>query len=160
LINTGSSFVDRSLAAGISGLQIASNAVVAGDFDNDGDQDLYIDQADQAVNGPNILLENQGDGTFVAISDAGGPTDTCVVEADRWQWLTMTGFLDIAVTNGKFSDEGWVKLLHNVGNESHWLKVKSIGNPSNRDAIGASVINIANGISSRGECWDPSLCAR
>jgi hypothetical protein len=85
LINTGSSFVDRSLAAGISGLQIAGNAVVAGDFDNDGDQDLYIDQADQAVNGPNILLENQGDGTFAAISDTAVQPTPCVVEVDRWQ---------------------------------------------------------------------------
>jgi ASPIC and UnbV/FG-GAP repeat len=56
------------------------------------------------------------------------------------------GFLDIAVTNGEFSS-GWVQLLHNVGNENHWLKVKLIGNPSNRDAIGASVIIAANGIS-------------
>jgi FG-GAP-like repeat len=85
LINTGSSFVDRSLAAGISGLQIAGNAVAAGDFDNDGDQDLYIDQADQAVNGPNILLENQGDGTFAAISDTAVQPTPCVVEVDRWQ---------------------------------------------------------------------------
>jgi hypothetical protein len=57
------------------------------------------------------------------------------------------GFLDIAVTNGEFSSDGWVQLLHNVGNENHWLKVKLIGNPSNRNAIGASVIIAANGIS-------------
>jgi ASPIC and UnbV/FG-GAP repeat len=57
------------------------------------------------------------------------------------------GFLDIAVTNGEFSSDGWVQLLHNVGNENHWLKVKLIGNRSNRDAIGASVIVTANGIS-------------
>jgi hypothetical protein len=31
------------------------------------------------------------------------------------------GFLDIAVTNGKFSDEGWVQLLHNRGNGNRWL---------------------------------------
>jgi hypothetical protein len=149
LINTGSSFVDRSPPAGISGLQIAGHAVVAADFDNDGDQDLYIDQADQAANGPNILLENRGDGTFAAISDAGGPTDTvrgrggsmAVADYDN------DGFLDIAVTNGEFSSDGWVQLLHNVGNENHWLKVKLIGNLSNRDGIGATVIITANGIS-------------
>jgi hypothetical protein len=149
LINTGSSFVDRSAAAGISGLQIAGNAVVAGDFDNDGDQDLYIDQAVNAGNLPNILLKNRGDGTFVAVSDAGGPTDTsrgrggamAVADYDN------DGFLDIAVTNGEFSDDGWVQLLHNRGNGNHWLKLRLIGNPSNRNAIGASVTITANGIS-------------
>jgi ASPIC/UnbV protein/VCBS repeat protein len=123
--------------------------VVAGDFDNDGDTDLYIDQAIQDANLPNILLENKGDGTFVAISDAGGPTDTpqgrggsmAVADYDG------DGFLDIAVTNGKFSSDGWVQLLHNVGNENHWLKVKLIGNSSNRDAIGATVIVTTSGIS-------------
>jgi hypothetical protein len=152
LINTGTSFVDRSRAAGISGLQIAGNAVVAGDFDNDSDIDLYIDEAenvDQDANRPNILLENRGDGRFLAISDAGGPTDTvrgrggsmAVADYDN------DGFLDIAVTNGDFSSDGWVQLLHNRGNENHWLKVKLIGNASNRNAIGASVIVTANGIS-------------
>ncbi len=34
--------------------------VAAADYDNDGDQDLFI-----ANYGPNVLLENQGDGTFV-----------------------------------------------------------------------------------------------
>jgi ASPIC and UnbV/FG-GAP-like repeat len=139
LINTGSRFA----------LHKAGNAVVSGDFDNDGDQDLYIDQADQAANGPNTLLENRGDGTFAALSDAGGPTDTvrgrggsmAVADYDN------DGFLDIAVTNGEFSSDGWVQLLHNVGNENHWLKVKLIGNPSNRDAIGATVIVTTSGIS-------------
>jgi len=150
LINTGSRFVDRSLAAGISGLQIAGNAVVAADFDNDGDIDLYIDQALQTANRPNILLENQGDGTFVPISDAGGPTDTprgrggsmAVADYDN------DGFLDIAVTNGDLSSpEGNVQLLHNRGNKNHWLKVKLVGNVSNRKAIGATVIITTNGIS-------------
>jgi ASPIC and UnbV len=57
------------------------------------------------------------------------------------------GFLDIAVTNGEFSSDGWVQLLHNVGNEKHWLKVKLIVNLSNRDAIGASVTITTSGIS-------------
>jgi hypothetical protein len=58
------------------------------------------------------------------------------------------GFLDIAVTNGDlFSPEGNVQLLHNRGNKNHWLKVKLVGNVSNRQAIGGTVIITTNGIS-------------
>ena len=33
--------------------------VEAGDYDNDGDQDLYLNNS-----GPNVLYSNNGDGTF------------------------------------------------------------------------------------------------
>src|SRR5512144_2669671 len=73
--------------------------------DNDGDRDLYIDQAaiNKLENRKNIFLENRGDGTFVAIPDDNGPTDTlvgrggCMAVAD----YDNDGFLDIVVTNGQ-----------------------------------------------------------
>ena len=53
----------------------------AGDFDNDGDQDLY------ATNfGPNVLLSNDGSGRFADVTQAAGVGDG--------RWGTSTGFLD------------------------------------------------------------------
>jgi hypothetical protein len=125
LINTGSRF----------SLHKAGNAVVLGDFDNDGDQDLYIDQADQLLMGRTSFSRTGAMVRSSPFPTRGGPTDTvrgrggsmAVADYDN------DGFLDIAVTNGEFSSDGWVQLLHNVGNENHWLKVKLVGNPSNRD---------------------------
>ena len=51
-------FVDVTSASGTGDLGFALG-VAAGDFDNDGDQDLFVSNF-----GPNILLENNGDGTF------------------------------------------------------------------------------------------------
>ena len=41
--------------------------VTVGDFDNDGFQDIYVNNF-----GPNRLYRNQGDGTFVDVTDQAG----------------------------------------------------------------------------------------
>ena len=52
-----------------SGLVFGSYGMgaVAGDYDNDGDPDLYITEL-----GPNRLFRNQGDGTFVEVTESAG----------------------------------------------------------------------------------------
>lgn len=55
----GFRFVDVTDEAGVGDTGFALG-VVAGDYDNDGDIDLFISNF-----GPTVLLENQGDGTFV-----------------------------------------------------------------------------------------------
>ncbi|MBN2473843.1 MAG: VCBS repeat-containing protein [Pirellulales bacterium] len=55
-------FVDVTAAAGVGDTAMGTDAVF-GDYDNDGDNDLYV------VNcGPNVLYQNQGDGTFADVS--------------------------------------------------------------------------------------------
>ena len=51
-------FTDVTSQSGSGDLGFAVG-VTAGDFDNDGDQDLFVSNF-----GPNILLQNNGDGTF------------------------------------------------------------------------------------------------
>ena len=55
-------FTDVTEAAGV-GDQGYGLGVTAADFDNDGDQDLYINNF-----GPNVLYRNNGDGTFSVVT--------------------------------------------------------------------------------------------
>ena len=114
--------------------------------------DLYIVATGNAGNRPNILYENQGDGTFIAVPDAGGATGTnlgvgdSVVTAD----YDLDGFLDLFVTNGiglrNLSENAPFQLFRNQGNNNHWLEIDLEGVVSNRDGIGAQVFVTAGGV--------------
>ena len=111
--------------------------------------DLYVVATDTAVNLPNILYENQGDGTFLAIPNAGGAAGTNLGIGSKVTTVDydQDGFLDLFVTNkSKLVDNPPFELFHNLGNENHWLEIDLEGVTSNRDGIGAQVFATAGGI--------------
>ena len=124
----------------------ACSSIVAGDFDNDMDIDIYLVCTGSIENLPNILYENDGHGNFVKVKSAGGAAGNSqgrgnqAVSAD----YDRDGFLDLFVTNGlgppPFAGEGSYQLFHNLGNDNHWLEIDLQGVTSNRDGIGAKVI--------------------
>ena len=78
--------------------------VVAGDIDNDGDRDLYVTTKSYAQNlnvwSPNLLFENNGDGTFTNITSSSGMVNdlgysTSATLGD----YNLDGYLDIYVLN-------------------------------------------------------------
>ena len=153
LINTGQGFVDQSEAAGISDLEIAGRNVIAADFDNDIDVDIYLVATGEAGNRPNTLLENQGDGTFISVSDTGGAAGTLLGSAGAVATADydLDGFLDLFVLNGnKFPpphfEDGPYQLFRNQGNDNHWLEIDLEGVASNRDGIGTTVLVTVDGI--------------
>ncbi len=153
LINTSLGFIDHSDEAGINNIPVRGMSAVAGDFDNDMDQDVYIITTRSVLNTPNILYENQGDGTFVAIPDAGGAAgietgiDDFVTTAD----YDLDGFLDLLVASGNAFNNPLIEnapyqFFHNQGNSNHWLEIDLQGVDSNRDGIGAQVFLTAGGV--------------
>ncbi len=152
LINTDNGLIDQSQAAGINHLPIAGVSVASGDFDNDMDLDLYIVTTSSAGNRPNILYDNQGDGTFVAVLDTGGAAGTNLGVGDSVMTADydLDGFLDLFVTNGdstpNFSVGAPYELFRNQGNDNHWLEIDLEGVLSNRDAIGAQVFVTAGDV--------------
>ena len=144
LIRENDKFVPQRLE--ITEDSTACISVVAGDFDNDGDNDLYLVCTGPTENFPNILYENDGNGNFVQIPRAGGAEGSArgrgnqAITAD----FDRDGFLDLFVANGEgnspFADEGPHQLFRNLGNDNHWLQIDLEGVVSNHDGIGAKVI--------------------
>ncbi|MGB7846905.1 MAG: CRTAC1 family protein [Candidatus Acidiferrum sp.] len=90
-------FDDVTVKAGLTGADLGfSFGVAAGDYDNDGNEDLFIANA-----GPNTLYHNNGDGTFSDVTVNSGldkPVNLISVGA-AWFDYDNDGLLDLVVTN-------------------------------------------------------------
>jgi hypothetical protein len=164
-----------------------------GDYDNDGDLDLYVPQYEYG-RGENYLYTNNGDGTFTKVTTGEVATDLSDSRASAWGDYDNDGDLDLFVANklasskpdylhvnalyqnngggsftrlttgdpvtldksslgaawGDYNNDGWLDLIVTHWNNSNtlfkssggtnkWLKVKLTGTVSNRAAIGAKV---------------------
>jgi hypothetical protein len=75
-------FTDVTSAAGLDFISYGMG-VACGDYDNDGNVDVFI-----SALGPNHLLRNKGDGTFANVTESAG------VAGDENAWSTSSGFFD------------------------------------------------------------------
>jgi len=89
----GWKFTDVTQAAGV-GDPGWGYGCVAADYDNDGDQDLYV-----ANVGSNVLFRNNGDGTFTDVTARAGVDDTRYSTSAAFGDYDGDGDLDLYVTN-------------------------------------------------------------
>ncbi|MEP0547439.1 MAG: FG-GAP-like repeat-containing protein [Rhodothermales bacterium] len=81
-----------------------------GDYDNDGDPDLFLGHAGGPRGVSNYLYRNDGDGVFTAITSGPVVTDTDGTLGSGWGDYDNDGDLDLLVANG-----GLDKLYRNDG---------------------------------------------
>ncbi len=91
----GGHFTDVTETAGVAGVGY-SMGVAAGDYDNDGNEDLYVTGVNQ-----NQLLHNNGDGTFTDVTKHAGVS--LGAEADH-PFSVSAGWFD-------YDNDGWLDLL-------------------------------------------------
>jgi hypothetical protein len=123
------------------------------DFDNDGYRDLFIcnghteDNIELRVRGaayraPNSLLRNQGDGTFLNVSEISG-NGLLPVHASRgaaFDDLDNDGHIDSVILNSR---QHPTILRNESPGGHHWVQVRLIGVHANRDAVGSRVTVVA-----------------
>ena len=151
LVNQGGVFNEEAVHHGID-LASSGRSIVAADFDNDMDVDVYILASGPVVNLPNIFYENDGMGNFSVVADAWGAAGTLLGRGDTVSTVDFDrdGFLDLFLTNGKskppFEHDGPYQLYKNEGNSNYWIELDLEGTVSNRDGIGATVKLTAGGV--------------
>ncbi|WP_296381307.1 FG-GAP-like repeat-containing protein [Winogradskyella sp.] len=175
--NGDGTYTDTAPAQGLDDtIQTWSSAW--GDFDNDGDMDMYIG----ASSGVSKLLRNDGNGVFVNVTATSGVLDLTATGIENCTHdFDNDGNLDIASNgnilfgkgdmtfnayenilsgnNGSFGDmnnDGFIDaisgttLLTNDANSNNWIKITTTGVQSNINGIGARVeVHTASGIQIR-----------
>ncbi|KAA5539205.1 CRTAC1 family protein [Roseiconus nitratireducens] len=110
-------FTDVTQSSGLADATGYGQGVACGDYDNDGDVDLYVTNF-----GPNQLWRNNGDGTFTDVTKQSG------AESERWS--SSAAFLD-------FDRDGWFDLyVCNYVNYSFATDKPCFGANGTRDYCG------------------------
>ncbi len=105
------SFTDVTARAGV-GLRAYGMGVAVGDYDDDGDLDLFVTSF-----GPETLFRNNGDGTFADVTEEAGVSDAL--------WSTSAAFLD-------YDKDGDLDLF-----VANYVDFTLSGNKTCTDALGA-----------------------
>ncbi len=136
--NRDNHFFDVSLEAGLSLVRDRFRGVAPGDFDNDGDQDVFVQlNIDASMD---VLLVNDepepGVRAFSNVAEFVGLTKMGDRIGGGFFDYDNDGFLDIYIPSAEFSHI----LYHNLGtNKANWIGFRLEGTKSNRDAVGSFV---------------------
>jgi len=126
-------FTDRSLTSGIPLIADASG-LCAGDYDADGDLDLYFSNFIAA----NLLMRNDGAFGFTDVTAAAGVGDIGAGEACTWGDYDLDGRIDLYLANRTGSNDGAYiagepnRLYRNLGDGSFLDVLSAVGMVADR----------------------------
>lgn len=108
-------FTDVTATAGIAFNTESVESLAWGDYDNDGDQDLFL-----SINGLNKLMRNDGNDIFTDVSVAVGLTDIAFSTGCGFGDLDNDGDLDLFVVSSKNGSEQDL-FYENLGAASNFI---------------------------------------
>jgi hypothetical protein len=126
-------FVDVTASAGVaSSASLSHSSAVWWDYDLDGDLDLYV----SAWRGPNIMYENNGDGTFADVTAASGLVDRLAT----WTSIPIDGNNDSLPDLYVVDDfKAPNKFFLNLGNKTFREATQEFGLISRGNGMGVAV---------------------
>lgn len=144
-------FVDKAKELGAYSFAISWGANF-GDFDNDGDQDLYVSNGDLNPNCTpmgNFYFENENS-RFTEIGRLSGTNDYGVGRGSVIFDIENDGDLDILVVNQKpvkdYPTNSTTRLFRNDAQKENWSKIALQGVNSDKNGIGARVELVSAGV--------------
>jgi hypothetical protein len=151
----GGNFMKRAY---IDSKNMLARAFALGDFDNDGDVDIYIQNSvknnmHKQPGEKNILYQNNGNLDFEdVINTVSGKDFLAEIGGNMATWVDFDndGDLDLFIAAGEMKSywknllgksplDNSIKLLQNSGNSNNWLKIKLKGLISNKEGIGGRI---------------------
>lgn len=139
-VNQGGTFTLEAAARGADNDGAIGLGAVFVDYDNDGDQDLYVTN-----DGPNRLYRNDGSGHFLDVAPAAGVDDARAGTSSSWADYDNDGLLDLYVVNyghcgGTDIDKALVydgdALYHNDGDGTFTDRTALLGPPEITEGAG------------------------
>ncbi|MBC8505681.1 MAG: CRTAC1 family protein [Chloroflexi bacterium] len=128
--------VDEPFATDIG----ASKGNTWGDFDNDGDVDLFVANGTPDISDvTNFLYLNDGEGTFTRSAVGVLTDDNHISAGTAWVDYNNDGRLDIFVANWGNNNQDNALYTNENGEIGNWIKISLVGYESNRSSIGATV---------------------
>ncbi len=113
-VNNGDGTFTSEVNAGITDTLSESFGVSWADYDNDGDFDLFVTNAKYNSNGKNFLYNNQGDGSFIRITEGQIVNDVDYSFGSCWGDYDNDGDLDLFVANiGDLSSPNPLQVVNN-----------------------------------------------
>ncbi len=114
-----------------------------GDYDNDGDLDLFVTTAYGPSASKNLLYQNNlietGTATFTKITTGDVVNDLGYSYGFAWGDYDQDGDLDIYTAKTFNEAESSVLYRNDNSNANRWLEVRCVGDSSNRSGIGTKV---------------------
>ncbi len=158
--NGNGTFTDVATAAGVTNDRYAKG-VAAGDYDNDGDLDIYVSNfhyfQDKPNYGRNRLYRNNGDGTFTDLAESLGVTEPLrsfaawFFDYDNDGWLDLWVSAYQALLKDVVSDylklphqDCRLRLYHNEAGKGFADVTRAMGLKGSYQAMGASFGDLDN----------------
>ena len=109
------------------------------DFDNDGDQDLFVANGWGPTNGTNFLYQNDGAGVFTKITGEAIVTSQGWTYGHGWADNDKDGDLDLMLAKWLNETEYNSFFRNDIGSSNNWISIHCIGTKSNISAVGTRV---------------------
>ena len=140
--NKDGTFTDVSREARLDRLLLTMGANF-GDLDNDGYLDFYLGTGAPPLITlvPNRMFRNDRGRTFQDVTTSGGFGNLQKGHGVAFGDLDNSGNQDVVeVMGGAYSsDKYWTSIYKNPGHGNHWIKLRPVGETSNRFAVGARI---------------------